>query len=79
MLHMLLHALIGLVIGIVAKEIVGGPHSIVLTSIIGMVGGWVGGRIGKLFGWFPEGHIMGFVLSVAGAVVVLLIYQMMFH
>lgn len=79
MIHMLIQAIIGLVIGIVAKMFVGGPHSLILTAICGMLGGWLGGRIGKLFGWFPEGHIMGFVLSVIGAIVVLLIYQMTIH
>jgi uncharacterized membrane protein YeaQ/YmgE (transglycosylase-associated protein family) len=74
MLHMLWHALIGLVIGAIAKEFVGGPHSLILTCIVGMVGGWVGGRIGRLLG-LREGHIVGFILSVAGAIVILLIYQ----
>jgi hypothetical protein len=49
---MLLPALIGLGIGL-AREFVGGLHSLILTFICGMLGGWVGGCIGELFGWFP--------------------------
>jgi uncharacterized membrane protein YeaQ/YmgE (transglycosylase-associated protein family) len=40
--------------------------------------GW--GPHRKLFGWFRgAGHIMRFVLSVVGAILVLLIYRVMFH
>jgi uncharacterized membrane protein YeaQ/YmgE (transglycosylase-associated protein family) len=78
MIHMLIQAIIGLIIGIIAKKFVGGPHSLILTAIAGMAGGWVGGLIGRAFGW-KEGHIMGFVMSIIGAILVLLLYQMMFH
>ena len=32
-----------------------------------MVGGWLGGFIGKALGWYKEGEAAGFLMSVVGA------------
>ena len=81
MLHMLGHALLGLVIGIVAKLLVPGPNpgGIIVTALLGLAGGWLGGRIGRWFGWYQEGHPAGFLMSVVGAVILLLIYRVAVH
>ena len=77
MLHMIGHALFGLVIGIVAKFLLPGhdPGGLIVTAIIGMVGGWLGGWIGRALGWYQEGHPAGFGMSVVGAMALLLIYR----
>jgi uncharacterized membrane protein YeaQ/YmgE (transglycosylase-associated protein family) len=77
-MHMLLHALFGLAIGIVAKFVMGGtnPGGIIVTSLLGLAGGFVGGRIGRMLGWYNEGSAAGFGLSVVGAMVLLLAYRM---
>lgn len=77
MIHMIGQALVGLVVGVVAKLLLPGrdPGGIVVTALIGLIGGWVGGRIGRLLGWYEEGHPAGFVMSVVGAMVLLLAYR----
>jgi uncharacterized membrane protein YeaQ/YmgE (transglycosylase-associated protein family) len=77
MLHMIGHAILGLVIGICARLLLPGsdPGGIVVTAIIGMVGGWLGGVIGRALGWYQEGHPAGFGMSVVGAMVLLLAYR----
>jgi uncharacterized membrane protein YeaQ/YmgE (transglycosylase-associated protein family) len=77
MLHMIGHALFGLVVGIVAKFLMPGhdPGGLIVTAIIGMVGGWLGGWIGRALGWYPEGHPAGFGMSVVGAMALLLVYR----
>ncbi len=77
MLHMIGHALLGLLVGVVAKLLLpgGDPGGLLVTALIGMVGGWVGGRIGRMFGWYDEGHPAGFVMSVVGAMLLLLVYR----
>ena len=74
MFHMLLHALFGLVVGLVARALLPGadPHGIIVTMLIGIVGGWLGGRIGRWLGWYQEGHPAGFFMSVVGAMILLL-------
>jgi len=70
-------AVLGLVVGIVAKLLLPGrdPGGLIVTALIGMAGGWVGGRIGRVLGWYDEGHPAGFVMSVVGAMVLLLAYR----
>jgi uncharacterized membrane protein YeaQ/YmgE (transglycosylase-associated protein family) len=77
MLHMIGHAVVGLLIGLCAKLLLPGhdPGGIIATALIGMIGGWVGGFIGRALGWYPEGHPAGFGLSVVGAMALLLIYR----
>jgi uncharacterized membrane protein YeaQ/YmgE (transglycosylase-associated protein family) len=74
MIHMLLHALFGLVVGLVARALLPGPdpHGLIVTAIVGIAGGWLGGRIGRWLGWYQEGHSAGFVMSVVGAMILLL-------
>jgi uncharacterized membrane protein YeaQ/YmgE (transglycosylase-associated protein family) len=78
MLHMIGHALVGLLIGIIAKFLMPGhdPGGIIVTALIGMAGGWIGGFLGRLFGWYDEGHPAGFGMSVVGAMVLLLGYRL---
>ncbi len=77
MIHMIGQAVLGLVVGIVAKLLLPGrdPGGLFVTALIGMVGGWLGGRIGRLLGWYDEGHPAGFLMSVVGAMALLLAYR----
>jgi uncharacterized membrane protein YeaQ/YmgE (transglycosylase-associated protein family) len=74
---MLGHAVLGLLIGIVAKLLVPGrdPGGIIVTALIGMVGGWLGGVLGRTLGWYKEGEPAGFAMSVVGAVILLVAYR----
>jgi uncharacterized membrane protein YeaQ/YmgE (transglycosylase-associated protein family) len=77
MIHMIGQALFGLFIGVVAKLLLPGrdPGGLLVTALIGMLGGWLGGRIGRLLGWYEEGHPAGFGMSIVGAMALLLIYR----
>ena len=80
MLHMIGHALMGLVIGVVAKLLMPGhdPGGWIVTALLGIAGGWSGGAIGRALGWYKEGQAAGFGLSVVGAMALLLIYRLAF-
>jgi uncharacterized membrane protein YeaQ/YmgE (transglycosylase-associated protein family) len=77
MIHMIGQALFGLVIGVVAKLLLPGrdPGGLIVTALIGMAGAWVGGRIGRLLGWYEEGHPAGWGMSIVGAMLLLLAYR----
>ncbi len=79
MLHMIGHALFGLVIGIVAKFLLPGkdPGGFIVTALVGMAGGWLGGLLGRLLGWYKEGEAAGFLMSIVGAMVLLVAYRML--
>jgi uncharacterized membrane protein YeaQ/YmgE (transglycosylase-associated protein family) len=80
MVSLLWLLLIGLIAGLLARAIVPGPDPMAWwqTILLGVVGSFVGGFIGSLFG---DGDITdinssGIVLSVIGAVVALIVYRM---
>ena len=58
MLHWLWVALIGLVIGAVAKLIMPGkdPGGFIITGLLGIAGSIVATWIGRAVGWYAEGH-----------------------
>src|SRR5437588_12800003 len=76
-MHMIGHILFGLLVGIVAKLLIPGtqPGGIIVTCILGMLGAWLGGFIGRALGWYAPGHPAGFFMAVVGAVVLILIYE----
>ena len=77
MLHMIGHAIFGLVIGLLARAVLPGTQrmGLILTMILGIVGAWVGGLIGRLTGMYEEGHPAGYFMALVGAVIVLFVYS----
>ena len=72
--------LIGLVIGVVAKLLMPGrdPGGCIITILLGIAGSFLAGYLGQAMGWYRQGQPAGFIFSVVGAMVLLLIYRMIF-
>ena len=72
--------LIGLVIGVVAKLLMPGrdPGGCIITILLGIAGSFLASYLGRAMGWYHEGEPAGFVFSVIGAMILLLIYRMIF-
>jgi uncharacterized membrane protein YeaQ/YmgE (transglycosylase-associated protein family) len=68
----------GLVIGAIAKLIMPGrdPGGIIVTMLLGIVGGVLGGWIGQALGIYSAGEPVGYVMATLGAIVLLTIYRM---
>ena len=77
MLHYLWEAIIGLIIGVVAKLLMPGkdPGGIIVTMLLGIAGSLLAGSIGGAVGLYQPGHSAGFIMSVLGAIVLLAIYR----
>jgi uncharacterized membrane protein YeaQ/YmgE (transglycosylase-associated protein family) len=77
MLSLLWTALIGLIIGAVAKLIMPGkdPGGIWITMLLGIAGSFLASWLGRLLGWYQEGQSAGFIMSVVGALILLAIYH----
>lgn len=77
MLSLLWTALIGLIVGALAKLIVPGkePGGILITMIIGIAGSFLGTFLGRMVGHYQPGQSAGFIMSLVGAVILLAIYQ----
>lgn len=80
MLGLLWLLLIGLIAGAIARALVPGPDPMAWwqTMLLGVVGSYVGGFIGSLFGdgSVTDINTSGIILSVVGAVVALLVFRM---
>jgi uncharacterized membrane protein YeaQ/YmgE (transglycosylase-associated protein family) len=46
---------------------------LILTMILGLVGAWVGGLIGRALGLYSEGHPAGYFMAFIGACIVLFV------
>jgi uncharacterized membrane protein YeaQ/YmgE (transglycosylase-associated protein family) len=77
MLHYLWEAIIGLIIGVVAKLLMPGkdPGGIIITMLLGIAGSLLAGWIGGAVGLYQPGQSAGFIMSVLGAIVLLAIYR----
>ncbi|MBC7436190.1 MAG: GlsB/YeaQ/YmgE family stress response membrane protein [Bdellovibrionales bacterium] len=70
--------LIGFVAGLLARAVLPGNQSMgfFLTAVLGIVGSLLATYLGQAMGWYTAGAGAGFLASVIGAVVVLVIYGM---
>jgi uncharacterized membrane protein YeaQ/YmgE (transglycosylase-associated protein family) len=75
--ELLIWAIFGLVVGALAKLIMPGndPGGIIVTMLIGIAGSLVGGYIGRVLGLYGPGQAAGFLMSIAGALVLLFAYR----
>jgi uncharacterized membrane protein YeaQ/YmgE (transglycosylase-associated protein family) len=78
MMHWIWTILIGFVAGLIAKAITPGtgPSGFWLTAILGIAGAIAATFIGQAMGFYPEGHPAGFIASILGAVILLVIYHL---
>lgn len=70
--------IIGLIVGAIAKFLMPGkdPGGFIITIIIGIVGSMVAGFLGRSLGWYAQGEPVGFIASVAGAILLLVVYRL---
>jgi len=69
-------AIIGLIVGAVAKRLLPGkdPGGIWITMALGIAGSIIATWLGQAIGWYRVGEEAGFIGSVVGAVIVLLVW-----
>jgi uncharacterized membrane protein YeaQ/YmgE (transglycosylase-associated protein family) len=68
-------AIVGFVVGLVARAIMPGTQSlgIILTAVLGIAGSFLFGFIGQALGWYQAGQGAGFIGSVVGALILLFV------
>ena len=67
----------GLIVGVIAKLFHPGrdPGGFIVTILIGIAGSLLGGFLGRALGLYRSGQGAGFIMSVLGAVLLLVIYH----
>ena len=74
--------LIGLIVGVIARLLIPGKEAIsdgalgwLITALIGIAGAFLGTFIGGAL-WGGENYAAGWIMSIVGAVILLLIYRL---
>jgi uncharacterized membrane protein YeaQ/YmgE (transglycosylase-associated protein family) len=67
----------GVIVGAIAKLLMPGrdPGGFIMTMLLGIAGALVGGFLGRAAGWYGPNDPAGFLMSLFGAVVLLLLYR----
>jgi uncharacterized membrane protein YeaQ/YmgE (transglycosylase-associated protein family) len=79
MLHVVWSIVVGFIVGLIASAIMHTHLGFVGTTLLGIVGSVIGGLIARLFSKPPAGskfHPAGFLLSIIGAIVLVLIARL---
>jgi uncharacterized membrane protein YeaQ/YmgE (transglycosylase-associated protein family) len=77
MLHLLWVAIIGVIVGALAKMVMPGkdPGGIWITMLLGIAGSMVATWLGRIMGLYGPDASAGFLMSILGAVLVLAVYH----
>ncbi len=69
---------IGLIVGLVARFLKPGDDKLgwIMTIVLGIAGSFLAGYAGNAMGWYAAGEPVGFIASVIGAIVLLVIYSL---
>jgi len=68
--------IVGFIVGVIAKLIHPGRENMgfIVTTLLGIAGSFLAGYVGQALGWYHAGQGAGFIGSIIGAFVLLLIY-----
>ncbi len=79
MLSILGWIIFGLIIGAIAKLLMPGrdPGGFIVTILLGIVGAVLGGFLGRAMGFYGPGEAAGWVMSLIGAMILLLLYRLL--
>jgi uncharacterized membrane protein YeaQ/YmgE (transglycosylase-associated protein family) len=72
--------LVGLIVGAIAKLLMPGkdPGGFIITILLGIAGALVATYLGQAIGWYKAGQPAGWIMSVIGAMILLLLYRLIF-
>ena len=77
MLDLIWIILIGAIVGALAKFLMPGPDpgGFFMTAVLGMAGALVATLLGRFIGLYGPGQGAGFLASIVGAILVLIIFR----
>ena len=72
--------LVGLVVGAIAKLLMPGkdPGGFIATILLGIAGALIATYLGQAVGWYKAGQPAGWIMSIVGAIILLLLYRLLF-
>lgn len=70
--------IVGFIVGLIARAIKPGDDKLgfIMTTILGVAGAFIASFVGQKMGWYVAGAPAGWIASVVGAIVLLVIYSL---
>lgn len=67
---------VGFIVGLIARAVKPGDDKLglIMTTVLGVAGALVARYVGVAMGWYPPGAPVGWIASIIGAIVLLVIY-----
>ena len=68
---------IGFTVGVLAKFLTPGrdPGGLIVTILLGIAGAVTATFLGRQMGWYAEGQNAGFLASILGSILLLMLYR----
>ena len=84
MLGILWQLIVGLIVGVLARLLLPGKEALpdgilgwLITALLGVAGAFIGGMIARAI-WADAGYTAGWIMSILGAILLLLLVRMLF-
>ncbi|QMV74021.1 GlsB/YeaQ/YmgE family stress response membrane protein [Comamonas piscis] len=67
---------VGLIVGLIARAIKPGDDKMgwIMTILLGIAGSLLAGYAGVAMGWYQQGEAAGWIASIVGAIILLVLY-----
>ena len=74
-MHVIIIVIVGFIVGLIARALMPGNQSMgfIMTVVLGIIGSVVANYLGQAMHWYAPGEAVGFIGSVAGAIIVLFV------
>lgn len=83
-MHLIWQLIVGLIVGVLARLILPGREALpagalgwLITAVIGMAGAYIGTLVGGAL-WGGAGYTAGWIMSILGAVLLLVLVRLIF-
>ena len=84
MLNIIWQLIVGLIVGVIARLVLPGREALpegalgwLLTALLGIAGAFIGGFIARAI-WADAGYTAGWIMSILGAILLLVLARMLF-
>ncbi|RZJ04360.1 MAG: GlsB/YeaQ/YmgE family stress response membrane protein [Rubrivivax sp.] len=70
---------VGLIVGLIARALKPGRDAMgwIMTILLGIAGSFLAAYVGQAMGWYTVGQPAGWIASIVGAIVLLVIYGLL--
>ena len=67
--------IVGFIVGLLARALKPGNDrmGLILTTVLGIAGAFIAKYVGVAMGWYAEGEPVGWIASIIGAIVLLVV------